>query len=104
MSLPLPLIVWDRYKGTFVDEFMDDSPTTYESHPTHSLVQWLESHPLYDRILAMYQNSSLSAQKIVPFIEKHDIAMEEFEPVEYQSYAEFFERRFRPGVRRFPEV
>jgi phosphatidylserine decarboxylase len=81
---------------------MDDSPSTYESQPRRSLNQWLESHPLYDWILAAYQNSRLSARKVAPFIRKHQINMDEFEPVAYRSYAEFFERRFRPGVRSFP--
>jgi phosphatidylserine decarboxylase len=28
--------------------------------------------------------------------------MSEFEPREYRSFAEFFDRRFRPGAREFP--
>jgi phosphatidylserine decarboxylase len=28
--------------------------------------------------------------------------MSEFEPVQYRSFAEFFDRRFRPGARKFP--
>jgi len=99
---PLPLPLWDRRAGKLVYEFMDDSPSTYESQPRRSLNQWLESHPLYDWILAAYQNSRLSARKVAPFIRKHQINMDEFEPVAYRSYAEFFERRFRQGVRPFP--
>ena len=30
--------------------------------------------------------------------------MAEFEPVRYRSFAEFFDRRLRPGVRRFPSA
>jgi phosphatidylserine decarboxylase len=101
-SEPLPLPVWDRQAQKRVDEFMDDSPSTYESKPRRSLNQILESHPLYDWMLAAYQNSRLSARKIGPFIRKHHIDMSEFEPVRYRSYAEFFERRFREGVRGFP--
>jgi phosphatidylserine decarboxylase len=101
-SRPLPLPLWDRKAGKVVDEFMDDAASTYESQPQRSLNQWLKSHPLYDWILAAYQNSRLSRRKIAPFIRKHDINMTEFEPVSYRSYAEFFERRFRPGARRFP--
>jgi len=54
--------------------------------------------------LAAYQNTTFSARKIEPFIRKHDIDMSEFEPVKYRSYAEFFERRFLPGKRRFPSA
>jgi phosphatidylserine decarboxylase len=30
--------------------------------------------------------------------------MAEFEPARYRSFAEFFDRRFRPGVRKFPSA
>ena len=33
---------------------------------------------------------------------KHNIDMSEFEPVIYRSFAEFFDRNFRPGMRKFP--
>jgi phosphatidylserine decarboxylase len=62
----------------------------------------LQSHPVYDWLLAAYQNTRLSARKIKPFIEKHRINMSEFEPGPYLTYAAFFERPFRPGVRSFP--
>jgi hypothetical protein len=38
-----------------------------------------------------------------PFIRKHHIDMIQFEPGPYRTYAAFFDRRFKPGVRRFPE-
>lgn len=102
MSKPLPLPVWDRKAGKLFHDFMDDSTSTYESRPHRSLTNWLESHPLYDWMLAAYQNTRMSAHKIGPFIRKHHIDMSEFEPARYRSYAEFFERRFRTGVRSFP--
>jgi phosphatidylserine decarboxylase len=104
MSKPLPLPVFDRRAGKRFTEFMDDTPTHYESRPRSSLKQILESHPLYDWFLAAYQDSRRSAKKIEPFIRKHHIDMSEFEPVIYRSYAEFFERRLRPGVRTFPKA
>ena len=73
---PLPLPLWDRRAGKLVYEFMDDAPSTYESQPRRSLNQWLESHPLYDWILAAYQNSRLSARKVAPFIRKYQINMD----------------------------
>jgi phosphatidylserine decarboxylase len=104
MSKPLPLPVWDRRTGKLFNEWMEDSKATYESEPRRSLKQWLESEPLYDWLLAAYQHSHRSARKIEPFIREHHIDMDEFEPVIYRSYAEFFVRRFRPDVRRFPSV
>ena len=87
-SLPLPLPVWDRKAGKRVYEFSDDSPQTYESR--RSFYQWLESLPLYDWLLAAYQNTKWSARQIQPFIRKHQIDMTEFKAVLYRSFAEFF--------------
>jgi phosphatidylserine decarboxylase len=101
MSTPLPLPVWDRKAGRLIEEFMEDHPSTYESKPRRSLTQWLESEPLYDWLLAAYQNTRRSARQIAPFIKKHDIDMSEFKPVIYASFADFFDREFRPGVRPF---
>jgi phosphatidylserine decarboxylase len=99
---PLPLPVWDRQAGKLIEEFMEDHPATYDSRPRRSLTQWLESRRSYDWLIAVYQNSRWSAREIEPFISKHKIDMSEFKPVEYRSFAEFFDREFRPGVRRFP--
>jgi phosphatidylserine decarboxylase len=104
MSKPLPLTVWDRSSGQHLQEFMDDSPATYESTPHRSLTNWMQSSPAFDQLVAVYQNTRLSARKIEPFIEKHGIDMSEFEPGPFTTYAEFFDRRFRPGVRSFPSV
>jgi phosphatidylserine decarboxylase len=103
MSKPVPLTVFDRSSGAAFQEFMEDSPATYESHPHRSVAQWLESHPLYDGLIAAYQNTRLSAWKIGRFVRRHNIDMSEFEPGPYRTYAEFFDRRFLPGKRAFPE-
>jgi len=100
-SLPLP--VWDRRAEKLVHEFMDDAPQTYESKPDRSLRQWLESQPLYDRLIALYQDTRRSARQIAPFIRKHHIDMSEFKPVTYRSFAEFFDREFRPDARPFTQ-
>lgn len=102
LSKPQPLPVWDRHKGVFFEEFMADHPNTYDTRPRRSFNQLLESHPLYDWLLAAYQNTRRSARQIEPFIRKHGIDMSESKPVAYRSFAEFFDREFRPGVRTFP--
>lgn len=81
---------------------MDDHQLTYESEPRRSIAQWIKSQPLYDRFYAAYQNTRRSAREIEPFVRKYHIDLSEFEPVKYRSFAQFFERRFRPGVRSFP--
>ena len=83
---------------------MDDHPSTYETRPRRSITQWLESEPLYDWLLAAYQSTQRSARQIEPFIRKHKIDMSEFKPVVYRSFAEFFDREFRPGIRSFPSA
>jgi phosphatidylserine decarboxylase len=105
MARPQPLPVWDRQRGKLLNEFMDDHPATYETRPRRSLTQILQSHPLTDWMLAAYQNTRRSAKQIAPFISKSDIDMSEFEPIaSYRSFAQFFDRRFRPGVREFPQA
>jgi phosphatidylserine decarboxylase len=83
---------------------MDDHQPHYESEPQRSLTQWIKSQPLYDRLYALYENSRWSTREIEPFIRKYHIDLAEFEPVQWRSFAEFFDRRFRPGVRRFPSA
>jgi phosphatidylserine decarboxylase len=104
MAKPLPLRVWDRTSRKIVNEFMEDSKSTYEARPGRSPTQWLESEPLYDWLVSAWNNSRFSVRKIEPFIKKHHIDMSEFEPVIYRSYAEFFTRRFKPGKRSFPRT
>jgi phosphatidylserine decarboxylase len=104
MAKPLPLPVWDRRTDKLVMEWMGDHQTTYESRPRTSLAQWIKSHPLFDWAYAAYQNTGRSARQIEPFVREYHIDMSEFEPVQYRSFAEFFDRRFRPGVRKFPSA
>jgi phosphatidylserine decarboxylase len=104
MGKPLPLLVWDRQRRKLVEEWMDENPATYESRPRRSVTQWVKSQPLYDWLVAAYQNTRLSARQIESFIRKNHIDMSEFEPVIYRSFAEFFDRQFKPGARGFPSA
>jgi phosphatidylserine decarboxylase len=104
MAKPLPLPVWDRRAGKLIEEYSDDLKATYESRPHRSMHQWFESHPAYDWLVAAYQSTTRSARQIEPFIKKHRIDMTEFKPVVYRSFAEFFDREFRPGARPFPDA
>src|ERR1700730_5077735 len=103
MAQPLPLPVWDRHHQRLIQEFSEDHPSTYETRPDRSFHQWLESQPLFDWALAAYQNSRWSVREIEPFIRKRAIDMTPFKPVIYRSFAEFFDREFVPGARRFPD-
>ncbi|HEU0145275.1 MAG TPA: phosphatidylserine decarboxylase, partial [Bradyrhizobium sp.] len=103
VSKPLPTPVFDRRTGGLIQEFMDDSPATYESRPHRSFMQWMGSSPTWDWLVSAYQNTSFSASKIKPFVRKHGIDMSEFEPGPFKSYAQFFDRKFLPGKRKFPD-
>ena len=102
MGQSRPLPVWDRHAGRLVEEWHPDTRATYETHPRRSPVQWLESHPLFDWLLAAYYDTRVSVRSIEPFIRAHKLDMSEFEPVIYRSYSDFFERRFKIGARSFP--
>jgi len=104
MAKPIPLAVWDRRTRQVHEDWMDDGKSHYESRPRRSPTQWLESQPIVDWFYAGLQQTRWSARKIRPFIQKHKIDMSEFEPVTYRSYNEFFIRKFRPGVRKFPDA
>src|SRR5438046_2468910 len=98
---PSPTCLGSRARRA--DRGVDDQPH-YESEPQRSVTQWVKSQPFYDRLYALYENSRWSTREIEPFIRKYHIEMAEFEPVRYRSVAEFFDRRFRPGVRTFPSA
>jgi phosphatidylserine decarboxylase len=48
MAKPLPLPVWDRQRGTLLEEWMDDHQPHYESQPQRSFTQWVKSQPVYE--------------------------------------------------------
>lgn len=102
MGQSSPLPIWDRRTGRLVQEWHPDTRATYETQPRRSLKQWLESHPLFDWLLAAYYDTRPSVRAIEPFIRSHKIEMGDFEPVIYRSYSDFFERYFKPGARSFP--
>jgi phosphatidylserine decarboxylase len=104
MSQPTPITVFYRRSGRTFHEFLEDSPATYESHPSKAKDQWLKAHPIYDWLSAVWQSTPWSARKIGPFVRKHRIDMSEFEPGPYRSYAAFFDHRFLPGKRNSPQM
>lgn len=99
---PKPLKLWDRDKGTAVEEFMPDHQTTYETRPLSAPGQWLRATPLFDKLYALYQDAPWTRRSIEPFVREYHIDMSEFEERRYRSYADWFVREFKPGKRRFP--
>lgn len=81
-----------------------------------ALVQWIygtragqiASESLLSRrwlslLYGMYQASKLSGHKVEPFIQDFKIRMEEYEPGPFDSFNDFFIRKFRPSVRPFTQ-
>lgn len=71
----------------------------------HRLGFWLTKTMLskawVSKVIGAYEDSSFSATKITPFVERYDIPMQDFEEQQYKSFNEFFIRKFRPGKRPF---
>jgi phosphatidylserine decarboxylase len=59
------------------------------------------SRRFVSRLLARSQMSPRSARRIPAFVERFGISMEEFEEREWESFNDFFVRRFRPDAREF---
>src|SRR3954451_21089366 len=61
MAKPLPLRIWDRRSRKVVNEFMDDSKSTYEARPRRSPTQWLSDlSPLESKSGKRNLNASIS--------------------------------------------
>lgn len=102
-----PIAVWNRYTDQIEEELLSDSPTTYETRPRRSPMQWITSQPLYDNLYAKMQHTHRSKKKIEPFVREHGVKMEEFAPSDPQAYpafGDFIIRPFRPGARSFTKV
>lgn len=57
--------------------------------------------PIISRLSGMILDSKLSCVAIRPFIMKNNINMDEFEPVLYTSYNDFFKRKIKAGTRPY---
>lgn len=55
------------------------------------------------KLYGAYQSSRWSRHKIDAFIENFAIPMEDFEPGPFASFNDFFIRRFRSGIRPYPQ-
>lgn len=58
--------------------------------------------PWFSRLIGRYYSSCLSTKKISFFIKKFRIPMDQYEEIPFQSFNEFFIRKFKKGQRTFP--
>lgn len=56
------------------------------------------------RLYGNFQNSSWTARKVEPFIQRFGVEASAFEPGPFRTFNEFFIRRFLPGKRLFPSI
>lgn len=56
-------------------------------------------HPVVSQIGGWLLDTRLSALAVPPFIKKHHITMEDYEPKKYRSYNDFFTRKIRASHR-----
>lgn len=96
--------IWNRAQGSeevervYGEEFVR---WVYENPNGGRLGDWVLSRKPFSRLYGAYQSSRLSRRKIEPFIRKFRIPMDEYDPGPFDSFNDFFIRRFRTGQRSF---
>ncbi|MGC6768133.1 phosphatidylserine decarboxylase [Enterococcus sp. LJL51] len=65
------------------------------------LLKLFISTPLFSRFYAFSVKSRRSKKKILPFIERYQIDMSEFQEEDYPNFDAFFTRRIKPEARGF---
>ena len=103
---PLNLVIWNRKKAQEEQEKVyGDSLIRwlYGTRVGQGLADHILSSPWVSRIYGLYQSSPLSSSKVQYFIREFNINIDDFEGAPFQSFNDFFIRRYKPGLRRFSE-
>ena len=108
--------IYDNEKSTYVEEKIYGGNFLYWLYNSYlgKLISPVATQPLFSTVYGSLQNTKISQKKIKQFIDDYQIKMDEYEPgsltyVEnkkwqsYQSFNEFFTRKFKPGMRPFPK-
>jgi phosphatidylserine decarboxylase len=104
MNTPQPIRYWNRDKRTEETEAVYGEAAVgwlYGTQIGQVLADGVLSRRLPSRLYGAYQASSMSRHKVRPFVEKFKIPMDEYEKREFNSFNDFFIRKFRDGARRF---
>lgn len=101
---PSQVQCWNREAGQLETELI----------PHAALLRWLYgswsgrlaadlvcSRRLFSRLITGWSHGPGSKRRIESFVRTFDVNMEDYEPVAYESFNEFFIREFRPGARSF---
>lgn len=96
--------IWNRHKGEIEKERVYGDAVIrfiYQTLPGQILGERIFKKPWVSRIYGRIQDSVLSRVKIEKFIREFEIPMEEYEEREFQSFNDFFTRKFKDGKRPF---
>ena len=63
------------------------------------LTKIIFSRKIFSKYYGSYYDQEKSTQKIPIFIKEHNILMDQFEDIQYQSFNDFFIRKFNKGLR-----
>ncbi|MDR1437887.1 MAG: archaetidylserine decarboxylase [Puniceicoccales bacterium] len=96
--------IYSRYTGKIEDESVCGEwfmRFAYGLWPGRFLQNFLGCRPFFSRLGGLYANCSWSRKKILPFIERHRIDMEEcLLPMSaFANFNEFFSRQLHPNAR-----
>jgi phosphatidylserine decarboxylase len=96
--------IWNREKSKLeVEKVYGESAIAwlYGTKLGQKSADYFLSGKMASQIYGAYQSSSLSARKIAPFVDRFKIPMSEYEDRSFNSFNDFFARKFRPGQRVF---
>ncbi len=99
--------VWDRKnQKEFTEQVYGDVwiRRLYGNSLGYFFTDQVLSKKWFSSIYGSLQSSKWSAKKVPHFIKNFQIPMEEFESGPFFSFNEFFIRKFRPGLRPYPET
>ena len=99
-----PIFYWDRRQGCEQrEQVYGDSALgwAYGTSLGQTLTKGFLSKAVVSQVYGRYQSSRLSSRRIKPFIEQFNIPMSEFDEGPFQSFNDFFIRKFKPGMRPF---
>ncbi len=101
------LQIWNRTDRTLESEQVYGEEWLrwlYETRGGQILADAVLSRAWISELYGLYQNSRLSARKIPSFVRNFSIPLEEYEEQRYSCFNDFFIRKFKPGMRQFPEA
>lgn len=95
---------WDRKSEVLKQEKVFSEKSfrfLYQNPVGYFLTQKFLVKPWFSKAYGMYYSRPASSQKIENFVSEYDIAVEEFENRDYDSFNDFFSRKFKIGAREF---